>query len=869
MSVEDRLEAARAFRAVELALSGKSVDEIAVEPAFARLQLALRSAEQSAVDRPSPLDLGVLVRQALRYWSVRTGVDQTLWVPAMPGLAESKDWSSIGVAATPTRGGSRISALPWSPSWLDDRPPEGIDAAAAGELERRHFDAVPGDPFLGRLGFNQYRSSGQRMAVRAALAGEPGSTLAICLATGEGKSLVFQAIASLGLDEASTANGVTLVVTPTVALALDHERAATALGFPERARAYSGGDQTLKNSQIARAVADGSQGLVFASPEAACGPLANALDAAAQRGNLRAFVVDEAHLVDSWGDEFRPEFQLLSGLRRSLLESAGNRPFRTLLLSATLSPSVLGVLRVLFAQRADGSLDELPIVAAPGLRPEIEYWAATPTVEADRVARVTEAIMRLPRAAILYVTERRQAEAWYQRLTQAGLRRIAIVTGDTPAVVRERVVMAWQVASIDLVVATSAFGLGIDYPHVRSVIHACVPETLDRFYQEVGRGGRDGRASISLLVPSEWDDRVARGLNKRRLISVDVGLPRWESMFHHPDRRVSGPDRFQLRLDVPPGSAPERIDMVNDRSTGWNVKTLTLMAGARMIALEAAVSHQVGAPRIEAGQGSTPTDAPQDEWHPFAAVHILESGHLDRAVWVSKVEPYRQMLARSARESLRLLERYIRREDCIGSLLAQQYTVTADVLGGTASIALAASCGGCPVCRSRGTPSPRTIAMAPTYPWRPVSISTRPLVDLIDETGRLVIYYDPPLLAGGARPRRRLLDTLARLLRSATHNVVAPGDFELDELQRSLGDWALFWADPDHPSSLPPGPSLFISTGTGQLNERKLKPRSLEDARIFLMPRRETDPTKPTTTILDRYSGRQLALEDIQALVRR
>jgi ATP-dependent DNA helicase RecQ len=859
---EPVLEGAAAFRAVERAMARQDSGGLAAEPAFRRLQMALRSADRGLVDRPSPLDLGILVRQALRYWTIRTGAPRTAWMPD-DRLGEPVDWRLLGITAIPMAGGLTLSANTWSPTWLDGPLDVGVDGPAAGELERRFFDPVSGDPFLERLGFDAYRSAGQRTAVRAALAAPSGGTLAVCLATGEGKSLVFQAISALASGSAA-GEGVTLVVTPTVALALDHERAAGQLGFGDRARAYLGGDDTLRNGQISRAIAAGTQGLVFASPEAVCSSLAGPLKTAAANGQLRAFVLDEAHLVDSWGDEFRPDFQLLSGLRRSLLREAGERPFETLLLSATFSENVMRVLRVLFAQRPDGSLAEMPAVAAPRLRPEIDYWVTAARPEAERVALVTEALLHLPRAAILYVTERRQADQWYRRLSAAGMRRIACVTGDTPADDRERVVKDWQAASIDVVVATSAFGLGIDYPHVRTVIHACIPETLDRLYQEVGRGGRDGRASISLLIPAEWDHRVARGLNQRRLISVDVGLQRWMAMFQHPDRIALGSDRFQVQLDVPPGVTADRIDMVSDQSTGWNAKTLTLMAGARLISLEGGARESIRSDADEDESGQQ-VDSPAT-WHPFEAVRILEPGHLEPSVWMEKVEPYRQLLATASRDSLRLLDRYIAGDACIGSLLAAQYTVSAEVLGGRTSIEPPPSCGHCEYCRRRSV-LPTRPAIVSVFPWAPEPIRSEPLASLVDETGRLLIHYVPPLVPEGARGRRRTFEALARLMRGSVRSLVAPPGFDARELQSMLDGWPLFLADADHIASLPPGPLLFIGSEAGRLGRHLMNPRSRDEPRIFLIPRRTADPLVPSVALLDRYAGRQIPMEDLHPLL--
>ena len=116
-----------------------------------------------------------------------------------------------------------------------------------------------------------------------------------------------------------------------------------------------------------------------------------------------------------------------------------------------------------------------------------------------------EALRHVPRPAVLYVTKVNDAEEWHRRLLDTGFVRVRMLHGKTGREQRERIVDEWRNGEVDIVVGTSAFGLGIDYPHARSVLHACVPETLDRFYQEVGRGGRDGRASLSLIASTPRD----------------------------------------------------------------------------------------------------------------------------------------------------------------------------------------------------------------------------------------------------------------------------------------------------------------------------------------------------------------------------
>ena len=95
----------------------------------------------------------------------------------------------------------------------------------------------------------------------------------------------------------------------------------------------------------------------------------------------------------------------------------------------------------------------------------------------------------------------------------------------------EAILRDWRRGAIDIIVATSAFGLGMDQAEVRSVIHACLPETIDRYYQEVGRGGRDGKAAAALLVSTPDDEAIAKGLAHQQIISVDRGFERWEAMW--------------------------------------------------------------------------------------------------------------------------------------------------------------------------------------------------------------------------------------------------------------------------------------------------------------------------------------------------
>lgn len=183
---------------------------------------------------------------------------------------------------------------------------------------------------------------------------------------------------------------------------------------------------------------------------------------------------------------------------------------RTLMLSATLTNSSRETLRAFFG--TDGAFER---IAALQLRLEPDFWIAPFSTEQTRIDRVVEALHHAPLPAVLYVTQVDDADDWHARLVAEGFRRIRKLHGKTGRAEREEIVAQWRDGLLDIVVGTSAFGLDIDYPHARSIIHACVPETLDRFYQEVGRSGRDGHASLSLIVPTGRDFATADMINQQ------------------------------------------------------------------------------------------------------------------------------------------------------------------------------------------------------------------------------------------------------------------------------------------------------------------------------------------------------------------
>jgi len=212
------------------------------------------------------------------------------------------------------------------------------------------------------------------------------------------------------------------------------------------------------------------------------------------------------------------------------------------------------------------------------LRPEISYWMVNAAHPQQKLAFVAESLRHLPRPAILYLTAPDDAERYYRSLkNKDGYKRIATFTGKTPPQKRLQLIQDWREDRIDLMVATSAFGLGVDKPDVRAIVHAAFPESIDRFYQEVGRGGRDGCSSISLLITTDLDRDYAIRNSLKSRITVEKAWPRWSAMLQHARSSTNGIWTINRQM-TPAGSMRE-----SEINRDWNEHVLLLMQRAGII----------------------------------------------------------------------------------------------------------------------------------------------------------------------------------------------------------------------------------------------------------------------------------------------
>ena len=338
------------------------------------------------------------------------------------------------------------------------------------------------------FGFDSFRP-GQEAVIRAVLEGR--DTLAV-MPTGGGKSLCYQIPALMQ-------ESLTVIVSPLISLMKDQVDSLLQSSVADAAALHSGLSPE-ERWEVERKVRTGEIRMLYVAPERL-----RSLEfvLSLRRAGVGLFVVDEAHCISEWGHDFRPDYLFLPRAVRDL----GSPP--VLALTATATPRVRQDIR-----RSLGMRD--PHVEVTSFnRPNLTY-RVVPAEKGEKVARILDVVRHSPPPGIVYATTRKECEELAAELRASGVDAEAYHAG-MGAARRNEVQERFMTDEVGVVVATIAFGMGVDKPNVRFVVHAAVPGSLPAYIQESGRAGRDGEAAECVVLYRGAD--VGR---RKRLVTLNT-----------------------------------------------------------------------------------------------------------------------------------------------------------------------------------------------------------------------------------------------------------------------------------------------------------------------------------------------------------
>lgn len=432
------------------------------------------------------------------------------------------------------------------------------------------------DPLIHKLtGYTHFKSMAQKLAVYGALNTPDGYTTLVSLPTGGGKSLVTQTISY-------QKNGLTIVVVPTVSLAIDQVRVTKKTikrdCNEDEIFSYSSG---VDATPILKAIKEKSAKILFISPEALLNNqgFSDAIKEANKSRYLKNIVIDEAHIVVDWGASFRVDYQCLESWRNMLLMT--NPTLRTILLSATFEDKCVTILKDFFSQY--GKWIE---IRCDALRHEPRYCIVRTRNNVEKEKNIVEMARKLPHPMIFYVARPADADHIKELLSKAGISNVKTFTGLTGPVQRKKLIDEWVDDQFEIMVATSAFGVGVDKNDVRSVVHTYIPQNANTYYQELGRSGRDRLPCLSVMCLHPEDTTIGRDRIKKRVLTPEKIVGRWDSMYNNLQSVRLLNNRVFIDTSIKPNYSND--DVFDDSPTSeadmnWNIYVLLFLRRYNLI----------------------------------------------------------------------------------------------------------------------------------------------------------------------------------------------------------------------------------------------------------------------------------------------
>ena len=354
-----------------------------------------------------------------------------------------------------------------------------------------------------KFGFDSFKP-GQVEVLEALTAGK--NTLAM-LPTGGGKSLIYQMMGNMR-------DGLVIIVTPLLSLMQDQVARLNYAGEPKVVALNSTLPQDARRT-ILRSL--DQYKFLFVSPEMLGQTV---VQSALRKVKINLLVVDEAHTIVSWGPDFRPDYLALPQVHKKL-----GQP-QLLLLTATATPKMMTDITVPFGlPESDWFIYRQSVD-----RPNIYLHTETLANEGQKRERLADLVRQLQGPGIVYFSSRKLATSMADRLAENTGRRVAAYHAGLDTMSRYRIQQQFMLGQIDVIAATSAFGMGIDKDNVRYVIHYHLSNDLANYLQEIGRAGRDGEQSAAILLYVPGDENL-------QLNMIDGTIPNREVVMGYYDKR--------------------------------------------------------------------------------------------------------------------------------------------------------------------------------------------------------------------------------------------------------------------------------------------------------------------------------------------